>query len=112
MKQWGIRAEDITYLPYFIIYQYYFACLKVYAFFTLHITAWGTRDASAFEVTVNEHSPSDSVVTIDVKVNRRRALYAAAVRKSNVASMRRIYRQAFLDPPDAAEEQVCMYVDV
>lgn len=38
------RAEDITYLIYFILYQYYFATLKLYALFTLHITSWGTRE--------------------------------------------------------------------
>lgn len=38
-----VRAEDITYLIYFILYQYYFAALKLYAMFTLHVTAWGTR---------------------------------------------------------------------
>jgi hypothetical protein len=36
-------AEDFTYLVFFIGYQYYFALLKVYALFTLHVTAWGTR---------------------------------------------------------------------
>ena len=32
---------------YFICYQYYFAVLKLYALFTLHITAWGTREGVA-----------------------------------------------------------------
>jgi hypothetical protein len=35
--------EDISYLFFFITYQYYFAMLKLYALFTLHVTAWGTR---------------------------------------------------------------------
>jgi hypothetical protein len=39
----SMHAEDLTYLPYFIIYQYYFAVLKLYALGTLHVTAWGTR---------------------------------------------------------------------
>jgi hypothetical protein len=30
-------------LIYFIGYQYYFAYLKIYALFTLHVTSWGTR---------------------------------------------------------------------
>ena len=42
-KQHMCPAEDFTYLPFFIIYQYYFAMLKLYALFTLHVTAWGTR---------------------------------------------------------------------
>ena len=43
----GFRAEDFTYLVYFITYQYYFAVLKLYALFTLHVTAWGTREGVA-----------------------------------------------------------------
>jgi hypothetical protein len=42
-------AEDVTYLPLFILYQYFFAGLKLYAAFTLNNTAWGTRDANAFK---------------------------------------------------------------
>lgn len=33
----------------FILYQYFFAALKLYAAFTLNNTAWGTRDANAFK---------------------------------------------------------------
>lgn len=44
--QWDC-AEDISYLIYFIGYQYYFAFLKLYALFTLHVTSWGTREGVA-----------------------------------------------------------------
>jgi hypothetical protein len=49
MTRLRVVAEDFTYLPVFIAYQYFFAVLKLYAAFTLNNTAWGTRDANAFK---------------------------------------------------------------
>lgn len=37
------QPEHIIYVPAFIIFGYYFAIMKIYALFTLHETAWGTR---------------------------------------------------------------------
>jgi len=37
------QPEHIIYVPAFILFGYYFAIMKVYALFTLHETAWGTR---------------------------------------------------------------------
>ena len=47
IAQQRCAAEDISYLIFFIGYQYYFAFLKLYALFTLHVTAWGTREGVA-----------------------------------------------------------------
>jgi cellulose synthase/poly-beta-1,6-N-acetylglucosamine synthase-like glycosyltransferase len=35
--------SHIIYVPAFILFGYYFAIMKLYALFTLHETAWGTR---------------------------------------------------------------------
>ena len=37
------QPEHIIYVPAFILFGYYFAIMKIYALFTLHETAWGTR---------------------------------------------------------------------
>ncbi|CDH54944.1 glycosyltransferase family 2 protein [Lichtheimia corymbifera JMRC:FSU:9682] len=37
------RPLDIWVLPFWLIFNYYFAIMKIYALFTLHVTAWGTR---------------------------------------------------------------------
>ncbi|KAG2219326.1 hypothetical protein INT45_006859 [Circinella minor] len=37
------RPLDIWVLPCWLIFNYYFAIMKIYALFTLHVTAWGTR---------------------------------------------------------------------
>ena len=88
------RAEDITYLPVFIIYQYFFAALKLYAAFTLNNTAWGTRDANAFKskeeidaenspdadpgVLVNEHDEQNSLLAHKA-VQQMRSLHQEAM---------------------------------
>ncbi|ORX92122.1 hypothetical protein K493DRAFT_226431 [Basidiobolus meristosporus CBS 931.73] len=37
------RPQDIIYVPAWLIFGYYFAVMKIYSLFTLHVTAWGTR---------------------------------------------------------------------
>ena len=37
------RPQDILYIPAWIIFSIYFALMKIYCLFTLHITEWGTR---------------------------------------------------------------------
>ncbi|KAL9932272.1 hypothetical protein V8E36_008751 [Tilletia maclaganii] len=37
------RPQDILFVPAFLLFSYYFAVMKIYALFTLHVTAWGTR---------------------------------------------------------------------
>ncbi|CAO3593367.1 unnamed protein product [Absidia cylindrospora] len=37
------RPQDIWVLPFWLLFNYYFAIMKIYALFTLHVTAWGTR---------------------------------------------------------------------
>ncbi|ORX94150.1 polysaccharide synthase [Basidiobolus meristosporus CBS 931.73] len=46
------RPQDIVYVPAFLLFNYYFAIMKLYALCTLHVTAWGTRqgvDSTGFE---------------------------------------------------------------
>ncbi|ORY01102.1 hypothetical protein K493DRAFT_298565 [Basidiobolus meristosporus CBS 931.73] len=37
------RPQDVIFVPAFLLFNYYFAIMKLYALFTLHVTAWGTR---------------------------------------------------------------------
>src|SRR5262249_54079737 len=37
------RPQDIVWLPAWLVFGYYFAIMKIYALFTLHEVAWGTR---------------------------------------------------------------------
>ncbi|KAJ3378278.1 hypothetical protein HDU92_007546 [Lobulomyces angularis] len=37
------RPIDVFFLPVVILFNFYFAFLKIYCLFTLHITEWGTR---------------------------------------------------------------------
>ena len=38
------RPSDIIYLPAWLLFNYYFAVMKLYALFTLHVTSWGSRN--------------------------------------------------------------------
>ncbi|KAI7853630.1 polysaccharide synthase [Circinella umbellata] len=38
------RPSDIIHLPAWLLFNYYFAIMKVYALFTLHVTSWGSRN--------------------------------------------------------------------
>lgn len=52
---------------FFILYQYYFAVLKLYALGSLHVTAWGTREGVAGGVKV----AMPDVITEEVVQERR-----------------------------------------
>ncbi|KAG0172215.1 hypothetical protein DFQ28_011280 [Apophysomyces sp. BC1034] len=41
------RPQDITALPAFLVFNFYFAVMKIYALFTLNKVAWGTRVGAA-----------------------------------------------------------------
>jgi hypothetical protein len=102
--------EDISYLMYFILYQYYFALLKVYALFTLHITAWGSRAGVGGP---DKKDTRDEVEDVEAELERlqeeeaerakkeearirnlRKGLSAQKTyQKGNIALMRRIHQQ-------------------
>ncbi|KAK9763991.1 hypothetical protein K7432_008888 [Basidiobolus ranarum] len=54
------RPQDIIYVPVFVLFNYYFAIMKLYALLTLHVTAWGTRqgvDAEPNETMAEKAQP-------------------------------------------------------
>ncbi|KAJ3378296.1 hypothetical protein HDU92_007502 [Lobulomyces angularis] len=55
------RPVDVLLLPIVIIFNFYFACLKIYCLFTLHITDWGTR-AGADTSGGHENPPPPKIV--------------------------------------------------
>ncbi len=38
------RPQDVFVIPLWILFNFYFAFLKIYCLFTLHVTGWGTRE--------------------------------------------------------------------
>jgi hypothetical protein len=102
--------EDITYLLYFILYQYYFAVLKLYALFTLHVTTWGSRAGVGGP---DKKDTRDEVEDVEAELERLRTEEAERAKKEearlrmlrkgrsalktyqkgNIALMRRIHRQ-------------------
>lgn len=54
--------EHTIYVPAFILFDYYFAVMKLYAPFTHHETAWGTRAATAVATTVNDVEKTSALV--------------------------------------------------
>ncbi|OZJ05057.1 hypothetical protein BZG36_02097 [Bifiguratus adelaidae] len=44
------RPQDVIWVPAWLIFNYYFAIMKLYALFTLHETAWGTRTGVGVEL--------------------------------------------------------------
>jgi hypothetical protein len=83
------------------MYQYFFATLKIYAAFTLHITAWGTRDASAFvkveEPKADDEASISTVANAAKAAKTRNQIAFKNYRKGNVAFMRRVHSQAYDD---------------
>ncbi|KAI9314593.1 glycosyltransferase like family 2-domain-containing protein [Dichotomocladium elegans] len=47
------RPQDIWALPAWLIFNYYFAIMKIYALFTLHEVGWGTRAGVGTELAAN-----------------------------------------------------------
>ncbi|KND03817.1 glycosyltransferase family 2 protein [Spizellomyces punctatus DAOM BR117] len=40
------RPQDVFAIPIWLIFNIYFAIMKIYCLFTLHVTDWGTRDGA------------------------------------------------------------------
>lgn len=100
------HAEDITYLVFFIFYQYYFAVLKLYAMFTLHVTAWGTRagvggpdkkdtlaEVDDIQLELERLANEEKAQEARVKMARKGRTAAKTYQKGNIALMRRIHNQ-------------------
>lgn len=101
------RAEDLTYLIFFIGYQYYFAVLKLYALCTLHITTWGTRagvggavvstpaadgDAAAADSTeIKLQIQHEKHIERKAALERRRAVAESTYAAGQVALLRRVH---------------------
>jgi hypothetical protein len=73
-------AEDFTYLVFFIAYQYYFSLLKLYALFTLHVTAWGTREGVAGGIKLER----PDMITEEFMAERRIQVRSSSCRSSPV----------------------------
>ncbi|EIE91570.1 hypothetical protein RO3G_16281 [Rhizopus delemar RA 99-880] len=57
------RPQDIWVLPAWLVFNYYFAIMKIYALFTLHEVGWGTRAGVGTELAANigKEVPEDHV---------------------------------------------------
>jgi len=44
------RPQDIIHVPAFLLFNFYFAFMKIYALFTLNVTGWGTRQGVGNEL--------------------------------------------------------------
>jgi hypothetical protein len=106
-----LGAEDITYLIYFIGYQYYFAGLKLYALFTLHITSWGTREGVAGGVKQELKSTVDAETKMEQKLQMsKRARHASKTyQKGDKLGDDQVWPLAHAPPPcQAAHATRCV----
>ncbi|KAI8062410.1 glycosyltransferase like family 2-domain-containing protein [Gongronella butleri] len=65
------RPQDIWVIPFWLIFNYYFAIMKIYALFTLHVTAWGTRAGVGTELAADikrQGDEADAAANADVKI--------------------------------------------
>lgn len=99
------RTEDLTYLIFFIGYQYYFAVLKLYALSTLHITTWGTRAGVGGAVTSPPAADGAAADSAEIKLQiqhqnhierkaaleRRRVVADSTYAAGQIALLRRVH---------------------
>ncbi|CAB9519933.1 Glycosyl transferase family 2 [Seminavis robusta] len=53
------KPSHIVFVPAMIFFQYFFAVMKLYALFTLHITDWGSRDGADGEESSDASSSNE-----------------------------------------------------
>ncbi|CAO3672947.1 unnamed protein product [Umbelopsis ramanniana] len=62
------RPQDIIWVPAWLVFNYYFAVMKIYALFTLHEVGWGTRagvaTGLAADIAKEKNGPKDPSDTI------------------------------------------------
>eukprot|EP00474_Spongospora_subterranea_P002358 CRZ02816.1 hypothetical protein [Spongospora subterranea] len=63
-EHWRRKQWDIVYLPLYIVFNYFFALMKVYALCTLHITGWATRTDTS-ELSDIEMSAVSITIVVD-----------------------------------------------
>lgn len=72
------RPRDIIWVPAWLVFNYYFAVMKLYALFTLHEVGWGTRagvatglaaDIAKEKYTSTDPSPVDSNETVKIEMS-------------------------------------------
>ncbi|KAI8582411.1 hypothetical protein K450DRAFT_227046 [Umbelopsis ramanniana AG] len=63
------RPQDIIWVPAWLVFNYYFAVMKIYALFTLHEVGWGTRagvaTGLAADIAKEKKDPSDTTRSSD-----------------------------------------------
>lgn len=64
------RPQDVLHVPAFVLFNYYFAVMKLYALCTLHVTAWGTRQGVDDEEVVSTDPVPVSAKATEVSVTR------------------------------------------
>ena len=89
--------SDLVYLPIFIAYQYFFACLKLYALVTLNVTSWGTRASVNFSDDTRLQLPKHAFYDTETV---RKSHARRADEKSVQAYVKRIYNTRVFTGPD------------
>jgi hypothetical protein len=65
------RPLDVWALPAWLVFNYYFAIMKLYALFTLHKVAWGTRAGIGTELAADIGAEEDIDEKTDTQDNEK-----------------------------------------
>lgn len=79
-EHWRRRQWDIIHLPLYIAFNYFFALMKIYALFTLHITGWATRSDEIVDV-------EESIAEISIVIDEENDIGPTLVRKVSPLSI-------------------------
>ncbi|KAJ3096362.1 hypothetical protein HK100_005587, partial [Physocladia obscura] len=68
------RPQDVLAVPIWLIFSWYFAIMKIYCLFTLHVTDWGTRKGADDKETPVKGSTADSAVNLTADASQHELL--------------------------------------
>ncbi|KAF7731261.1 hypothetical protein EC973_000677 [Apophysomyces ossiformis] len=63
------RPQDVIHLPAWLLFNYYFAIMKLYALFTLHEVGWGTRTGVGTTLAADIEKEEQAERTYAIKSN-------------------------------------------
>ncbi|GAB5587386.1 hypothetical protein Unana1_02286 [Umbelopsis nana] len=104
------RPQDIIHVPAFLIFNFYFAIMKIYALFTLNVTGWGTRQGVSNELAADIEKNGIAASTSVDELSQTTTIEIPPEAAKRDQLMAKVYDLTSMLKADQAKAQIVMPV--